>query len=166
MSVFSLRSALGRVCGPAIAGPVIYVGHDFRDLVMRGKQPAKPDLSLSNSLSLSLSSPSPGHISLSLSSLSLSPLSLSSLSPLSLLSLSPLSLSLLQSCACDTGASHDCLAYEQLQSQTSCVYRCRGPSWSVNLGHDMSCMCSSYLICKLMEPSAVACLREFELDKF
>ena len=57
MSVFSLRSALGRVCGPAIAGPVIYVGHDFRDLVMRGKQPAKPDLSLSltNSLSLSLS---------------------------------------------------------------------------------------------------------------
>ena len=140
MSVFSLRSALGRVCGPAIAGPVIYVGHDFRDLVMRGK---KPDLSLSNSLSLSLEPLSRPYLSLSL-----------------------FSLSLLQSCACDTGASHDCLAYEQLQSQTSCVYRCRGPSWSVNLGHDMSCMCSSYLICKLMEPSAVACLREFELDKF
>ena len=72
MSVFSLRSALGRVCGPAIAGPVIYVGHDFRDLVMRGKQPAKPDLSLSNSLSLSLSRAPLPAISLSLSSLSLS----------------------------------------------------------------------------------------------
>ena len=70
MSVFSLRSALGRVCGPAIAGPVIYVGHDFRDLVMRGKQPAKPDLSLSNSLSLSLEPLSRPYLSLSLFSLS------------------------------------------------------------------------------------------------
>ena len=68
MSVFSLRSALGRVCGPAIAGPVIYVGHDFRDLVMRGK---KPDLSLSLTPSLSRA-PLPA-ISLSLSLLSLSP---------------------------------------------------------------------------------------------
>ena len=93
MSVFSLRSALGRVCGPAIAGPVIYVGHDFRDLVMRGK---KPDLSLSLSNSLSLSrAPLPAiSLSLSLFSLSLLSLSLSSLSLLSLFSLSLLSLSL------------------------------------------------------------------------